>query len=63
MDKLLSNEQKKQYILQHWNRSSGKRIAEMLKRYFASPVAETGQVSLAYDAYKYAQKIFLNGKS
>jgi len=30
----MTNDEKKKYILNNWNTSSGKRISEMLKRYF-----------------------------
>jgi hypothetical protein len=33
--KLETNQEKKQYILSHWNLSSGSRISEMLKRYWS----------------------------
>ena len=31
----LSKQEAKKYIIKHWNISSGKRITEMLNRYFA----------------------------
>ena len=30
----MNNKEAKKYILQHWSLSSGKRITEMLKRYW-----------------------------
>jgi len=36
----MTNEEKKSYIKQTWNTSSGSRIAEMLRRYWSSVLVE-----------------------
>ena len=33
---LMTDEEKKDYILKNWNVSSGKKISEMLRRYFSN---------------------------
>ncbi len=51
----MNKEEKKAYILKEWNTSSGKRISEMLTRYFRSQnLGETRKI----DSYKESKKIF-----
>jgi hypothetical protein len=50
----MTNQKKKAYIIKNWNRSSGKTITEMLKRYFASEKADT--------TFEIAEKLFLEVK-
>ena len=40
----------KKYIIKHWNTSNGKRITEMLKRYFAKDNLEPTQSNLVETA-------------
>ena len=55
MDKVYTQQEKKRYIIKAWDRSSGEKIAEMLKRYFSSlPVS----VPAVPDIIKTAQEIF-----
>jgi hypothetical protein len=49
----MTQEEKKQYILQHFKTSSGARITEMLKRYYASLKEDNSE-----ELFKTAQKIF-----
>ncbi len=51
----MTNEEKKRYILQNWTTSSGKRIAEMLKRYFSQLPKEE-----EVDTSHLISQIFLN---
>ena len=50
----MTTKEKKNYIIKNWNRSSGKTITEMLKRYFASEKADT--------TFEIAEKLFLEVK-
>jgi len=53
MIKLETNEEKKKYIISHWKTSDGKRITEMLKRYYASLKEDNSE-----ELFKTAEKIF-----
>ena len=50
----MTQSEKKSYIIQNWKVSSGSKIAEMLKRYFAS-LKEV-------DNFEVAKKIFFEAK-
>ena len=54
MEKITTKEEQKKWILQNWKHSDGKRISEMVKRYF--------KATRKADDFENARKVFLDDK-